>query len=38
MAMATRDSLLYGKNVLRVILALDIKHVWISFEPLGRFS
>jgi hypothetical protein len=25
------------KNVLRVLLVLGIKHVWISFEPIGRF-
>jgi hypothetical protein len=36
----TRDSylLLQKKKVLRVSLVLSIKYVWISFEPLGRFS
>jgi hypothetical protein len=31
-------NLLYSKNVIRVLLVLGIKRVWISFEPLGRFS
>jgi hypothetical protein len=36
---ATRDScLLLGKNDLKALLALGIKHLWISFEPFGRFS
>jgi hypothetical protein len=29
---------LQGKTVLRVLLALSINHVSISFKPLGRFS
>jgi hypothetical protein len=27
-----------GKNDLKALLALGIKDLWISFEPLGRFS
>jgi hypothetical protein len=27
-----------GKHILRVLLALGVKHVRISFEPHGRFS
>jgi hypothetical protein len=29
---------LWGKNDLKALLALGVKHQWISFEPLGRFS
>jgi hypothetical protein len=38
--MATGAScyLLYGRTVLRMLLVLSINCVWISFEPLGRFS
>jgi hypothetical protein len=31
-------SLLYGKNDLKALLASGIRNLWISFEPIGRFS
>jgi hypothetical protein len=35
----TRAScLLLGRNDLKVLLALDVKDLWIFFELLGKFS
>jgi hypothetical protein len=31
-------NLLWSRNNLKTLLALGVKHLWISFEPRGRFS
>jgi hypothetical protein len=36
--METKGSLLYGKNGQKGLLALGVKDLWISFEPLDTFS